>query len=113
MNSRAGYNGRRWSDGLQAVEREGVAVQRESRTFASVTFQNYFRMYEKLAGMTGTAETSAEEFYSVYKLDVVQIPTNRSVARLDHNDLIFLNERGKMKAVARKVRELHEKGQPS
>jgi preprotein translocase subunit SecA len=106
--------GRRWSDGLhQAVEaKEGVAVQRESRTFASVTFQNYFRMYDKLAGMTGTAETSAEEFYSVYKLDVVQIPTNRPVARKDHNDLIFLNERGKLKAVARKLRELHEKGQP-
>lgn len=106
--------GRRWSDGIhQAVEaKEGVAVQRESRTFASVTFQNYFRMYEKLAGMTGTAETSAEEFYSVYKLDVVSIPTNKKVSRVDHNDLIFLNERGKMKAIARKVRELNEKGQP-
>ncbi len=106
--------GRRWSDGIhQAVEaKEGVAVQRESRTFASITFQNYFRMYEKIAGMTGTAETSAEEFYSVYKLDTVQIPTHRSVARVDHNDLIFLNERGKAKAIVRKVRELHEKGQP-
>jgi preprotein translocase subunit SecA len=106
--------GRRWSEGLhQAVEaKEGVAIQRESRTFASITFQNYFRMYEKLAGMTGTAETSAEEFYSVYKLDVIQIPTNKPVARLDRNDLIFRNERGKLKAIARKVRELHEKGQP-
>ncbi len=106
--------GRRWSEGLhQAVEaKEGVPVQRESRTFASITFQNYFRMYEKLAGMTGTAETSAEEFYSVYGLTVVQIPTNRAVARKDHNDLIFINERGKMKAIAKKVRELHEKGQP-
>ena len=106
--------GRRWSEGLhQAVEaKEGVSIQRESRTFASVTYQNYFRMYEKLAGMTGTAETSAEEFYSVYKLDVIQIPTNRPIARNDLNDLIFRNERGKFKAIARKVHELHTKGQP-
>jgi preprotein translocase subunit SecA len=106
--------GRRWSEGLhQAVEaKEGVTVQRESRTYASVTYQNYFRMYEKLAGMTGTAETSAEEFYSVYKLDVVQMPTNKPIARIDHNDLIFRNEKGKLQAVARKVREIHEKGQP-
>jgi preprotein translocase subunit SecA len=106
--------GRRWSDGIhQAVEaKEGLAVQRESRTFASITFQNYFRMYEKIAGMTGTAETSSEEFYSVYKLDVVQIPTNRSIARKDYNDLIFRNERGKLKAIAKKTRELYTKGQP-
>jgi preprotein translocase subunit SecA len=106
--------GRRWSEGIhQAVEaKEGLNIQRESRTFASVTYQNYFRMYERLAGMTGTAETSAEEFYSVYKLDVVQIPTNRPVARKDYDDLIFVNEHGKLKAVARKVRELHDKGQP-
>lgn len=106
--------GRRWSEGLhQAVEaKEGVAVQRESRTFASITYQNYFKQYEKLAGMTGTAMTSAEEFYSVYKLDVVEIPTHRPLARIDNNDLIFQNERGKYKAIARKVRELHEKGQP-
>ncbi len=106
--------GRRWSDGLhQAVEaKEGLSVQRESRTFASVTFQNYFRMYEKLAGMTGTAETSSEEFYTVYKLDVVQIPTNKPVARIDNPDMIFINEQGKQKAIARKVRELYEKGQP-
>ncbi len=106
--------GRRWSDGLhQAVEaKEGVAVQRESRTFASITFQNFFRMYEKLAGMTGTAETSAEEFYSVYKLDVITIPTNRATQRRDLNDLIFLSEKGKFKAIGRAVRELHEKGQP-
>jgi preprotein translocase subunit SecA len=106
--------GRRWGDGIhQAVEaKEGLSIQRESRTFASITYQNYFRMYEKLAGMTGTAETSAEEFYSVYKLDVVQIPTNKPVARIDNEDLIFINERGKLKAMARKVRELHEKGQP-
>lgn len=106
--------GRRWSEGLhQAVEaKEGVTVQRESRTFASVTYQNYFRMYEKLAGMTGTAETSAEEFYSVYKLDVVQIPTNKPVARKDHHDLIFRTEPGKYKAIARMVGEVHETGQP-
>jgi preprotein translocase subunit SecA len=106
--------GRRWSNGIhQAVEaKEGVMVQRESRTFASITFQNYFRMYEKIAGMTGTAETSAEEFYSVYKLDVVQIPTNRGIARKDNYDMIFVNERGKLKAIAKKVHELYEKGQP-
>lgn len=106
--------GRRWGDGIhQAVEaKEGLSIQRESRTFASITYQNYFRMYDKLAGMTGTADTSSEEFYSVYKLDVVQIPTNKPVTRIDHEDFIFLNERGKMKAIARKVRELHEKGQP-
>lgn len=106
--------GRRWGDGLhQAVEaKEGLSVQGESRTFASITYQNYFRMYEKLAGMTGTAETSAEEFYSVYKLDVVQIPTNKPVARIDNDDLIFVNEKAKLRAVARRVQELHEKGQP-
>ncbi len=106
--------GRRWSEGIhQAVEaKEGVAIQRESRTFASITFQNYFRMYEHLAGMTGTAETSAEELYSVYKLDVVQIPTHKAVARVDHQDLVFISEKGKHTAIARKVRELHEKGQP-
>jgi len=106
--------GRRWSDGIhQAVEaKEGVPIQRESRTFASITYQNYFRMYDKLAGMTGTAQTSAEEFYSVYKLDVVQIPTNKPVARKDNPDMIFINERGKQTAIVRKVRELHENGQP-
>jgi len=106
--------GRRWSEGLhQAVEaKEGVSVQKESRTFASITFQNYFRMYKKLAGMTGTAKTSSEEFYKVYGLDVVSIPTNKPVARIDRNDLIFQTERGKMRAVARKVAELNKKGQP-
>ncbi len=106
--------GRRWGDGVhQAVEaKEGLSIQRESRTFASITYQNYFRKYKKLAGMTGTAETSAEEFYSVYKLDVVQMPTNKTIARKDHDDLIFINEKGKLKAIARKVQELHEKGQP-
>ncbi len=106
--------GRRWSDGLhQAIEaKEGVAVQKESRTYASITYQNYFRLYEKLSGMTGTAKTSAEEFYKVYGLDVVEIPTNRSVVRKDNNDLIFQTEAGKFKALARKVKELHAKGQP-
>lgn len=106
--------GRRWSDGLhQAIEaKEGVTIQRESRTYASITYQNYFRMYEKLAGMTGTALTSQEEFYSVYKLDVIPVPTHRMVKRIDHNDLIFQNERGKITAMIARVKEVHEKGQP-
>ena len=106
--------GRRWSEGLhQAIEaKEGVAIQQESRTFASVTFQNYFRMYEKLAGMTGTAKTSAEEFFKVYSIDVVSIPTNRPITRIDHHDLIFQTEAGKLKAVTRKIKELNDKGQP-
>ncbi len=106
--------GRRWSEGLhQAIEaKEGVSVQKESRTFASITYQNYFRLYEKLSGMTGTAKTSAEEFYKVYGLDVVEIPTNRNVVRKDHNDLIFQTEQGKFKALARQVKTLNEKGQP-
>ena len=106
--------GRRWSDGLhQAIEaKEGVEVQKESRTFASITFQNYFRLYAKLAGMTGTAVTSSEEFYKVYGLNTVVVPTNRSIARDDLDDLIFQNESGKYRAIARKVKELHEQGQP-
>ncbi|KKW35722.1 MAG: Protein translocase subunit SecA [Candidatus Adlerbacteria bacterium GW2011_GWA1_54_10] len=106
--------GRRWSEGLhQAIEaREGVEVQKESRTFASITYQNYFRLYEKLSGMTGTAKTSAEEFFKVYGLEVVEVPTNRPVVRKDRNDLIFQTEQGKFKALARKVKDLHEKGQP-
>jgi preprotein translocase subunit SecA len=106
--------GRRWSEGLhQAVEaKEGVAVQKESRTYATITYQNYFRQYEKLSGMTGTAETSSEEFFKVYGLHVVQIPTHRSIARVDHNDLIFQTEKGKFQALAARVKELHAKGQP-
>lgn len=106
--------GRRWSDGLhQAVEaKEGVTIQKESRTYASVTYQNYFRMYEKLSGMTGTALTSAEEFYTVYGLDVVPVPTHKSVVRTDHNDLIFQTEKGKWQAVVRKIKEVSETGQP-
>lgn len=106
--------GRRWSEGLhQAIEaKEGVSVQKESRTFASVTYQNYFRMYEKLAGMTGTATTSSEEFYKVYGLNTVAIPTNKPSGRIDRNDLIFQTENGKLMAIARKVKELQKKGQP-
>ena len=106
--------GRRWSEGLhQAIEaKEGVLIQRESKTFASITYQNYFRMYGKLSGMTGTALTSQEEFFTVYKLEVIPIPTNRNIARLDHTDLIYQNEVGKFKAIITKVKEVHEKGQP-
>ncbi len=106
--------GRRWSDGLhQAIEaKEGVAIQGESKTFASITYQNYFRMYKKLAGMTGTALTSQEEFYSVYKLDVIPIPTNKDVVRMDKNDLILQTEQGKFEAILRRVKEVHASGQP-
>ncbi|MBI2053615.1 MAG: preprotein translocase subunit SecA, partial [Candidatus Sungbacteria bacterium] len=106
--------GRRWSEGLhQAVEaKEGVAVQQESRTLATITFQNYFRMYGKLAGMTGTAQTSAEEFHKVYGLDVITIPTHRPMVRDDRGDLIFRSERGKFQAVVREVKALSQKGQP-
>ena len=106
--------GRRWSEGLhQAVEaKEGVAVQRESRTYASITFQNYFRMYAKLSGMTGTAMTSKEEFFKVYGLDVFAVPTNKPIDRRDRNDLIFQTEQGKFKAIAKKVKELNRAGQP-
>jgi len=106
--------GRRWSEGLhQAIEaKEGVNVQKESRTAASITFQNYFRFYKKISGMTGTALTSAEEFHKVYGLEVVPIDTNKPMVRNDHNDFIFQTEQGKFKAVARKIKELNEKGQP-
>lgn len=106
--------GRRWSEGLhQAIEaKEGVNIKEESRTYASITFQNYFRLYKKLAGMTGTASTSAEEFSKVYGLDTIVIPTHREIKRLDRNDLIFQTEVGKYKAIAKKVKALYEKGQP-
>lgn len=106
--------GRRWSEGLhQAVEaKEGVPIRKETRTYASVTFQNYFRMYEALAGMTGTGLSSEEEFFTVYGLEVVAIPTNRPVLRKDHDDLIFQNNAGKYRALARAVKERHERGQP-
>ena len=106
--------GRRWSEGLhQAIEaKEGVAVQKESRTYASITFQNYFRLYQKLSGMTGTAKTSSEEFYKVYGVDTLVVPTNKPVTRRDHNDLIFQTEKGKFKAVAHRIKEFNAKGQP-
>ena len=106
--------GRRWSEGLhQAVEaKEGVTVKEETRTYASVTFQNLFRMYEKLAGMTGTGASSEEEFYTVYELEVVVVPTNKPIARKDLDDLIFQTPAGKYKALARDVKAKHEKGQP-
>jgi len=106
--------GRRWSEGLhQAMEaKEGVEVQQESRTFASITYQNYFRNYDKLSGMTGTAVTSSEEFFKVYGLNTVEVPTNQDIKRLDHDDLIFQTELGKFKAIARKVKEVNGKGQP-
>ncbi|MEI6528173.1 MAG: preprotein translocase subunit SecA [bacterium] len=106
--------GRRWSEGLhQAIEaKEGVKIQKESRTFASITFQNYFRLYKKLAGMTGTALTSSEEFYKVYHMDTLIVPTNRKIQRTDLNDLIFQTEHGKFIAVAKTIKELNKKGQP-
>ncbi len=106
--------GRRWSEGLhQAIEaKEGARVQQESRTMASITFQNYFKLYKKLSGMTGTAETSSEEFLKIYGLDVIPVPSHRVSARLDQNDLIFQTEVGKFTAIARKVKEVHQKGQP-
>ncbi len=106
--------GRRWSDGLhQAVEaKEGVQIDRETQTLATITIQNYFRLYYKLAGMTGTAETEANEFHDIYKLGVNVIPTNRSVARTDQNDRIYKTRREKYNAVINEVRNAHTKGQP-
>ena len=106
--------GRRWSDGLhQAVEaKEGVKIQHESITYATITLQNYFRLYDKLAGMTGTAATEAEEFDKIYKLDVVTIPTNQPMIREDDADLVYRTENAKFEAVAEEVEELHAEGQP-
>ena len=106
--------GRRWSDGLhQAVEaKEGVPIQRENQTLATITFQNYFRMYDKLAGMTGTAETEAEEFAKIYKLDVTVVPTNRTLRRVNAPDVVYKTEREKFNAVVDDVIERHQKGQP-
>ena len=106
--------GRRYSEGLhQAIEaKEHVSVQRESKTLATITFQNYFRLYQKLSGMTGTALTEEEEFATIYKLDIVEIPTNRPVARVDLDDSVYKTEVGKYRAVIRQVKECHEKGQP-
>lgn len=106
--------GRRWSEGLhQAIEaKEGVKIEQETRSVASITYQNYFKLYDKLAGMTGTAKTSEEEFMKVYGLSVISIPPNKKSLRLDHGDLIFMTEEGKFQAIARKVKELNQKGQP-
>lgn len=106
--------GRRWSDGLhQAVEaKEGVKIENENQTLATITFQNYFRMYKKLSGMTGTADTEAEEFGKIYNLDVVVIPTNMPMVRSDNPDMIYKSEKGKFNAVLREIEELHKKGQP-
>ncbi len=106
--------GRRYSDGLhQAIEaKENVEIENESKTMATITFQNYFRMYEKLAGMTGTAKTEEEEFREIYNMDVVQIPTNRPIQRIDAADLLYPNLKTKFKAVVNKIKELHAKGQP-
>jgi len=106
--------GRRYSDGLhQAIEaKENVKVERESKTLATITFQNYFRMYKKLAGMTGTAKTEEEEFKAIYGLDVVMIPTDRQMIRKDHNDLIFTSIKGKFNAVVEEITEKHKHGQP-
>ncbi len=106
--------GRRWSDGLhQAVEaKEGVEIEKESQTLATITIQNYFRLYKKLAGMTGTAETEAREFKDIYKLDVVVIPTNRPIRRIDGNDQIYRTQREKYKAIIEEVRQRHAAGQP-
>ncbi len=106
--------GRRWSDGLhQAVEaKEGVPVQRENQTLASITFQNLFRMYHKLSGMTGTADTEAYEFQNIYGLEVVVIPTHRPMIRKDHPDAVFLNKVGKYRAVANEIKDANERGQP-
>ena len=106
--------GRRYNEGLhQAIEaKEGLQVQNESKTLATITFQNYFRMYHKLSGMTGTAMTEEDEFQSIYKLDVIEIPTNKPTIRKDLNDIVYKSEKGKFKAVVEEIKESHEKGQP-
>lgn len=106
--------GRRWSEGLhQAIEaKEGVKIEQETRSVASITYQNYFKFYEKLSGMTGTAKTSEEEFMKVYALPVITVPTHKDSKRIDNHDLIFMTEEGKFQAIANKVKELNEKGQP-
>ena len=107
--------GRRWSEGLhQAVEaKEGVAIREENQTLATITLQNYFRLYDKLSGMTGTALTEATEFMKIYEMPVVEIPTNRPMVRADHNDQIYKTKDGKWKAVVNEINERHETGQPT
>ena len=106
--------GRRYNDGLhQAIEaKEGVSIQRESRTIATITFQNYFRMYKKLSGMTGTALTEEDEFKQIYALDVVEVPTNKPMIRIDRNDAVYRTYRGKINAIVNQIKECREKGQP-
>ena len=106
--------GRRYNEGLhQAIEaKEHVEVANESKTLATITFQNYFRLYDKLSGMTGTAMTEEEEFGTIYELDIVEIPTNKPVQRIDHHDVVYKTEAGKLRAVVRQIEECHEKGQP-
>ena len=106
--------GRRWSDGLhQAVEaKEGVAIQEENQTLATISYQNYFRIYKKLAGMTGTADTEAEEFAKIYKLEVSVVPTNKTMIRKDHHDVVYKNERGKFRAVLAEIEDCNQRGQP-
>ncbi len=106
--------GRRYSDGLhQALEaKEGVKVERENKTLATITFQNYFRMYKKLAGMTGTAKTEEQEFQSIYDLDVVEVPTNMPLKRIDNNDVVYTTEAGKLRAVVEEIAAVHKTGQP-
>ena len=107
-------DGRRYSDGLhQAIEaKEGVTIANESQTLATITFQNYFRLYHKLAGMTGTAKTEEDEFKGIYKLDIVEIPTNKPVIRKDYNDVVYKNQNAKFNAIVKEVAECYEKGQP-
>jgi len=107
-------HGRRYSDGLhEAIEaKERIKIARRNRTLATITFQNYFRLYKKLAGMTGTADTEAEEFNKIYNLDVVVVPTNRPVVRTDENDLVYLNESEKFDAILNEIKTMYHKGQP-
>src|SRR5258705_7861731 len=106
--------GRRWSHGLhQAIEaKEGVAIERETQTLATITIQNYFRLYEKLAGMTGTAETEATEFQNIYKLGVIVIPTNKPCVRADENDIVYKTRREKYNAIIDDIERRHRLGQP-
>ncbi len=106
--------GRRWSDGLhQAIEaKEGVNIRKEDQTLATITFQNYFRLYKKLSGMTGTAETEAAEFDKIYKLEIVVIPTNKPMLRIENADVVYRTEKEKFKAAADDIGILHEKQQP-
>jgi preprotein translocase subunit SecA len=106
--------GRRFSNGLhQALEaKENVTIQRESKTLANITYQNFFRLYEKLSGMTGTAKTEEEEFQKIYGLDVIQIPTNKPLIRDDRADLLFKNEKGKFDYIVKNIEKIHSTGQP-